>query len=121
MQGATRGSDEAIQAGAVEERADRADATGAVELEGAKGSQDDAAEDGLATGGAEEGVKGVAIGRGVMARPVVEGGVRDAEALGSFTLGRMIGIGEVLQGGGDLGAGPPQRALARGLGGGRLR
>ncbi len=54
MQGTTRGSDEAIQASAVEERADLADATSALELESAKGSQNDTAENRLTTARAEE-------------------------------------------------------------------
>src|SRR4051812_24466009 len=120
MQGTTRGSDEAIQTRAVKERADLADATRTLELESAKGSQNDTSEDRLTTAGAEEQVNGVAIVRGVMAGPVVEGSVGDAEALGSCTLGRMIGVGEVLKGSGDLGASPAERVLARGLCGSRL-
>src|SRR6266516_5666740 len=98
MQGTTRGSDAAIQTSAVEERADLADATSALELEGAKGSRNDAAEDRLTTGRAEEGVNGVASGRGIMAGPVVEGSLRDAEEVRRCTLGGVIGIGAGMKG-----------------------
>src|SRR5262249_37811775 len=111
LQGAARAGDETVELRQGQELTDEADAAGAALLKDHESSGKDAAEHLLAGGGAEERVNGVGIGRAVMARPVVEGGVRDAEPLGSFTLGARVEIGEVIKGGGDLGAGPTERFL----------
>src|ERR1019366_2795186 len=98
MQGTTGGSDEAIETSLVEEGADLADTASALELKSGKGSQNDAAKNQCARGRAKERVNGVAIGRGVMARPVVESSGRDAESFGQVALGGRIGIGEAVEG-----------------------
>ena len=100
--------------------ADEADAASTLEVEGGKGSQDDAAEDQLTTARAEKGVSGVVLGGGVMAQPVVESSVRDAEQIGMVTLRGVIGIGEVVKGVGDVSTRPTERVLAGGASSSRL-
>src|SRR5262249_25623854 len=94
-------------------------AASALQREGGQGSQNDAAEDQLARAGAEEGVNGVLVGGRAVARPVVEGGVGDAELFGALTLGGMIGISEVVKSVGNGGARPREGVCARW--GGRCR
>src|SRR5439155_14176991 len=95
-------------------------AASALELESDKGSEKDAAQDQFARGRAEEGVKGVALGGGVVARPVVESGGRDAESFGQVALGGRVGIGEAVEGVDDVRARPTERGLAREISAGRL-
>jgi len=78
----------------------------------ARPSEPRTGQDRLASGGEKEGGNGVVIGRRVMTHPVVESGVRNALLLGILPLGRLIGIGEVVEGGSDVRPWPTVRVWA---------
>src|ERR1051325_5078701 len=120
MQGTTRGCDEAPDPSQVEEVANRTNSCSALELESDHGSEDDPAEDQFASGRAKEGSHRVVLTRTVMACPVVEGSLRDAELFGVVPLGRVAGFAEVVQGSGDVRTRPTGRLLARPLCSSRL-
>jgi len=114
MQGSTGASDEAIESGPLEESADQADAASALLLKSDQGSQEDATEEGFAGLGAKEGNEVVVeVGGVVTAKPVAEGGARDAMLLGIPSLGSMIGMAEVVMSIDAVGPRPTERLCAR--------
>jgi len=56
----------------------------------------------------------------VVAYPVVESGVRNALLLGKLPLGRLIGVREVVEGGGDVRTWPTVRVWAEWFRGSKL-
>src|SRR5205085_10789621 len=94
----------------------------ALELECGQGSQNQAAEEGLATAGTQEGHEvGFEVGGVVTPEPVAQSGARDVLLGGILPLGTRVGLAEVIEGFGGLGARPTERVWARRGGVGSLR
>jgi hypothetical protein len=122
MQGTTRGADEAVESGPLEEGADQADAASALELERGQGSQNQATEEGFAAAGTQEGHEvGFEVGGVVTAEPIAQGGARDVLLGGILPLGTRGGLAEVIEGFGGLGTRPTEGVWARWGGVGSLR
>jgi hypothetical protein len=97
-----------------EEGTNRAQATGVFVMEDEEQSKDESVQEGIAGGTAEKPDQiGIEMVRKALAKPIAEGGARNAMLLGIVTLrnGRIRGVGEVRMGEGGVDTAPEEGVL----------
>lgn len=115
MQSAVGGGDEAVELAQAKEKAKGTQAAATAEEEDEEQGEDDAAQEGEAGRGPQEGDEMRIETIGVrLAEPGTKGGARDVVFPGEVALrSRVIGMGEVVEDTGDVLVVPAERVCAR--------